>query len=155
MPKKQQDRWFLPTNTENFKMMVAQGLITGADAMQKYYKDVLDKYKPYIPLFKFKNNEEAISKNVQLAISEADNMTACLLEIDRSKIQINDWRVLAPLPLTVIKQVLVETKEQQTALEKQQDQIGNFILGSIRVKEATTSEKKLFSNHPLFNQNKR
>ena len=120
------NRWFLPTNADNLKMMVAQGLISSPDGFSpnKYYKDELENYPGFIPVFK-----NSIPKDtLELIISEQENMTACLIEIDLVKITQGSAKnqnyeavdisinahddlllLLAPLPLSCIKQIIFKS----------------------------------------------
>ncbi len=147
------DRWFLPTNTDNLKMMVAQGLITSPDGFspEKYYLDELENYAPYIPLFA----NSIPAKTLTLIVSEQDNMTACLIEIDLSKIQgiqESDYQkpdlllILAPLPLSCIKQIILNSAEDKKSLENEQKLSSNFILAELKLQIANKTEVRLFGD---------
>jgi len=128
-----ENRWFMPTNTDNLRMIIAQGLISSPHGFKKYYKDTLDLFPGYIVLFK---NE--IQPNIlKYVSSEVEDMPVCILEFDfdsitgifktiiegelvdctREDIQNNEVDIvliLAPLPLSCISQVLFsETKEKK------------------------------------------
>jgi len=73
--------WFIPTNTENLQMMLAQGLITDSNGFAgTYYNDVLSEYPGFIPLFK---NEVPLTA-LNMAISEASDLTCCIIKINLS-----------------------------------------------------------------------
>jgi hypothetical protein len=152
------NRWFLPTNTDNLKMMVAQGLISSPDGFSpnKYYKDELENYPGFIPVFK-----NSIPKNtLDLIISEQENMTACLIEIDLTKITQGDAKnqnyevvevsinahddlllLLAPLPLSCIKQIIFKSVDDKLSLEAEQKLSSNFILSDLKTHYSKTDEK--------------
>ena len=127
------NRWYMPTNTDNLRMIIAQGLISSPLGFKKYYKDTLDLFPGYIVLFK---NE--IQPNIlKYVSSEVEDMSVCILEFDldsitgifktivegeivdctREDIQNNEVDIvliLAPLPLSCISQILFsETKEKK------------------------------------------
>ena len=152
------NRWFLPTNTDNLKMMVAQGLISSPDGFSpnRYYKDELENYPGFIPVFK-----NSIPKNtLDLIISEQENMTACLIEIDLTKITQGDAKnqnyevvevsinahddlllLLAPLPLSCIKQIIFKSVDDKLSLEAEQKLSSNFILSDLKTHYSKTDEK--------------
>lgn len=150
------DRWFLATNTDNLKMMVAQGLITSPDGFSpnKYYKDELENYQGFIPLFKNK----IPTKTLKLIVSEAANMTPCLIEIDLDKIthqttEANDMLLIsAPLPLSVIKQIIFKSEGDKKELEKWQELSSNFILANLKL-QSVKKDQKLFETKDTFLDN--
>jgi hypothetical protein len=157
------NRWFLPTNTDNLKMMVAQGLISSPDGFSpnKYYKDELENYPGFIPVFK-----NSIPKDtLELIISEQENMTACLIEIDLVKITQGSAKnqnyeavdisidshndlllLLAPLPLSCIKKIVFKSVEDKLSLESEQKLSSNFILSDLKTHYSKADEN-------LFNAN--
>lgn len=145
------DRWFLPTNTDNLKMMVAQGLITSPDGFSpnKYYRDELENYPGFIPLFKNIIPE----KTLKLIVSEQDNMMACLIEIDLIKIPSvketleTPLLLLAPLPLSCIKQIIFKSIADKKSLENEQKLSSNFILAELKLHHSKT-DQKLFTQEP-------
>ena len=142
------DRWFFSTNTENLKMIIAQGLISAPDGFKKYYKDTLEFWPGYIPLFK--NN---IQKDIlDYSVSETEGLQPCLIEIDLSTItgsakfignnQPIDFEItnlekvehtlifiLAPLPISSISKIILKTKDDKKTFE---------------------NDSKLYSNVPLI-----
>ncbi|KAF3983933.1 MAG: hypothetical protein HFP81_04745 [Methylococcales symbiont of Hymedesmia sp. n. MRB-2018] len=164
------NRWFLPTNTDNLKMMVAQGLITSPDGFSpnKYYKDELENYPGYIPLFK--NNIP--QQTLDLVISEQDNMQVCLIEIDLTKItgsaknqqnervDINidtkeDLLLLqAPLPLSCIKQIIFKSVDDKKSLDDEQNLSSNFILADLKTGFSTKDEKLFKVDNTLYDNKK-
>lgn len=154
-----ENRWFLPTNTENLKGIIAQGLISGSDGLDKYYQDVLENYPGYIPLYNKCIPKYALTKATQ----EVPNLTLCLLEIELKNIEItaktiqdNQWidtpkvgnyeqiLLLAPLPLSCIKSVIFESNEKIKEFENEQKLYSNLILDGIKL-QSTKVDKKLFS----------
>lgn len=144
------NRWFLPTNTDNLKMMVAQGLITSPDGFSpnKYYKDELENYHGFIPLFK----NRIPQKTLDLIVSEQDNMLPCLIEIDISKIidiDKNDDELLLlpePLPLSCIDGIIFKSAEDKKSLEYEQKLSNNFILADLKT-TCNKADAKLFTNN--------
>ena len=154
------NRWFLPTNTDNLKMMVAQGLMSSPDGFSpnKYYKDELENYPGFIPVFK----NSIPQSTLDLIISEQENMTACLIEIDLTKIiqggvrnqnykvievSVNEREdlllILAPLPLSCIKQIIFRSENERISLEAEQKLSSNFILSDLKT-HCSKSDEKLF-----------
>ena len=151
------NRWFLPTNTDNLKMMVAQGLMSSPDGFSpnKYYKDELENYPGFIPVFK-----NSIPKNtLDLIISEQENMTACLIEIDLTKITQGNAKnqnyeavevsvnahddlllLLAPLSLSCIKQIIFKSVDDKISLEAEQKLSSNFILSDLKTHYSKSDE---------------
>lgn len=148
-----QDRWFLPTNTDNLKMMVAQGLITSLDGFspEKYYCDELKNYPGYIPLFK----NTIPSKTLKLVVSEAKGMTACLIEINLTAIKNIEktesafLKLLAPLPLSCIKQIIFKSKKDKDNLENEQKVSSNFILAGLKLHYGKPGEKLFVTTDTL------
>ncbi len=158
------NKWFLPTNTDNLKMMVAQGLITSPDGFSpnKYYKDELENYPGYIPLFKNNIPDETL----KLITSEQPNMIACLIEIDLKKIigkafnqtnqevdidiNSNDdlLLLLAPLPLSCVKQIIFKTKKDKESLEGEQKLNSNFILADLKLANYSKQNEALLAIKP-------
>ena len=158
------DRWFLPTNTDNFKMMVAQGLITSPDGFspEKYYQDELQNYPGFIPLFR----NTIPGKTLKLIVSEQPGMIACLIEIDLSKItgtintqkgdsvaiqEIQDDLILlpAPLPLSVIKQIIFASEKYKKELLNEQQLSSNFILADLKLQSSKADQKLFKANEQL------
>ena len=159
------DRWFVPTNTENLKMMIAQGLIGSPDGFAKYYSDVLAfAPKGYIPFFKNRIQPDAL----QCATSEAENLIPCILEIDLSKfegkakifsnnilddISLNEIEntngeilfVLAPIPLASISKIIFRTANEKKSFEKDAKLYSNVPLNDL-VLYYTKRDQKLFSS---------
>jgi hypothetical protein len=145
MPK---DRWFLPTNTENLKMILEKGLIVSREGFtNKYYTDELENYPRHIPLFK----GDAISQaTMERVVSEGEHLKPCLIEIDLSKIPSIAEQdkttynapllLLAPLPLSCVKQVVFKSVPAKNEFEKENELYSNLILGGLKLKE----EGKLF-----------
>ena len=87
MPEKKitiltKDKWFFPTNTQNLSNFIAQGLITEPSGMRKYYRDILEDYPGWVPLFRKKLPAYALEKgrieNCQLSL--------CIVEISLEQV---------------------------------------------------------------------
>ena len=132
-------RWLLPTNTNNLRVIISQGLITSHDGFSKYYKDALEQHKGWIPIF----SNTIPSKALKYAISEdPKSLTACIVELDIKPVighvkalkggvlidleledkDIDDEKIEiifipAPLPLSCFAKVLFDSKEKQTEFQ--------------------------------------
>ena len=80
--KKNKAHWLFPTNTNNLRMILAQGLLASPEGFSKYYQDILVDYDGYLPLF----NHQVSSSSLEKAVSEAEYLVPCLLEFDLSKL---------------------------------------------------------------------
>ena len=154
------NRWFIPTNLDNLKMIIAQGLICSPDGFKKYYSDVLGYIPGYIPIFRNKIPKE-ILKDVT---SEADDLVPCILEIDISIIDgmVKEVKnnalfdiaiektysgshdvlfIQAPLPLNIISKVIFRTIDEKKAFEKDASLYNNVPLSSVTLHHTKTDQK--------------
>ena len=159
------DRWFIPTNTENLKMIIAQGLISNPDGFKKYYSDILELVQGYIPIFK---NE--IAQNIlTYVVNETDDLTPAIIEIDLKKIvsvvkkveenklvdmdlkDINSEDILfiqAPLPLSIISTLIFKSKTDKKSFEDDSKLYSNVVLADLKL-SSTIVEQKLFKQNTL------
>jgi len=162
---KKVNRWFIPTNTENLKMMIAQGLISTQDGFKKYYTDVLGLIDGYIPIFK---NE--VGQNIlTYVVSEEKNLTPVLAEIDLKKItgivkkveenklvdvklsDIENLDILfiqAPLPLSIVSSAIFKSNNDKKAFEEDSKLYSNVVLADLKL-SSTLAEQKLFKTNML------
>jgi len=156
-------KWYFPTNTINLRMIIAQGLITSPDGFKKYYSDALEFQPGWIPLYKDEVHPEAI----QHCLSERENLTPCILEIDLNRIKgtakafksqefvdillenintidINLIFILAPLPLSCIFSVIFRKAEEKDEFINDVKIRDNVVLGDIKLL-SNKSYKKLFN----------
>jgi len=138
------DRWFIPTNTENLKMIIAQGLISNSDGFKKYYSDVLELVQGYIPIFKNKIEQDILT----YVVREMNDLTPAIIEIDLKKItgiikKVEDNKLVnidlkdianvdilfiqAPLPLSVIATMIFKSKEDKNSFEEDSKLYSNVI----------------------------
>jgi hypothetical protein len=156
--QKKKARWLFPTNTNNLRMILAQGLLTSPEGFSKYYQDILVDYDGYLPLF----NHQVSTSSLEKAVNEAEHLVPCLLEFDLSKLsgQVNgltngetkevDLSVLdgdieqvlipLPLPLECISKIILKTKDDKDEFQKDVDIRSNVILNKIK----PSITKKLF-----------
>jgi len=146
-------------------MILAQGLLSSVEGFSKYYQDVLLDYNGYLPLFKHKVSAASLEK----AVSEADHLVPCLLEIDLSKLSgqvnmlskgkvkvidlssdllpseenIEQLLIPLPLPLGCISKVIFKTKDDIEAFKKDAEIRSNVVLNKIKL-SSTVAESKLF-----------
>ena len=155
-------RWLLPTNTENLRMIIAQGLISTPSGFSDYYIDALKLFDGYIPFFK----NEVQADVLKYVCSEEDGLTSCILEcnlnilsgtckaIVQGKVISDDINILikkdidillipAPLPLSCIKNIIFETKDSIKNFEKDAILYSNVPLQNMNL-SSKVSDQKLF-----------
>lgn len=165
-----QNKWFIGTNTENLKMIIAQGLITSPDGFTKYYQDALELFPGWVPVFKNRVPSEIIEKS----ISETEGLTPCIIELSLENIQGNirafkadliDGKVLfeseineideskieavfipAPIPTSRIKTVYFPNDESKTAFEQETQIYKNVPLIDLKFKV----NSKYYMNNPVI-----
>jgi hypothetical protein len=153
-------RWFIPTNLDNLRMIIAQGLISSPDGFKKYYTDVMEYIPGYIPIFKNKIQQN-ILKDV---ISEVDGLVPCILEIEIGMIEgvvkviensslvdiaienvdssSNEvFFIQAPLPLGIISKVIFRTNAEKNVFEKDASLYSNVPLSGITLHYTKTDQK--------------
>lgn len=161
---KKKTQWLLPTNTENLKMIIAQGLISSSDGFTKYYSDVLELVPNYIPLFK----DEIPSTLLNYVLSEDNSLTPVILDIDLKKMS-NDIKILqddklvnlegevdsadvvfilAPLPLSFISTLIFSSKDVLKEFEEDSKLYSNVVLNDLKL-SSTVAEQKLFKSSNL------
>lgn len=157
-----ENRWFLPTNTDNLRMIIAQGLMTNPKGFSKYYTDTLEIFNGYIPLFKNK-----IQQNIlKYVCSETEGLTPCILEfnvnvisgsckaisrgelidcnmkdIDEDNIDI--VLIPAPLPISCISKVILQNIDIVKTFENDANLYSNVPIHDINITSAS-SDHKLF-----------
>jgi len=161
------NRWFIPTNTENLKMIIAQGLISSPKGFQKYYKDLLEILPGYILIFKNKIPPEML-KYVTI---EDNTLRQCILEIDIKNIvagilfalsdgkwvevSISDiasstsviFLIPAPMPLSSISKVIFKTIKYKHSFEDDAKLYSNVPISEIKL-HYTKTDEKLFNPKP-------
>lgn len=157
-------RWLFPTNTNNLRMIIAQGLLTPPSGFKKYYQDILSEFEGYLPLFKNKLSAESLDRTT----SEADHLTACLLEFDiegmrgdvivltregykevtlesitKDSSDIEQLFIPLPMPLTCISKIIFKNKDDLEALKKDAETRSNVLLNEFKL-QATKTDSRLF-----------
>ena len=79
------ERWFFPTNIDNFKAMLTYGLICGSIGYKKYYSDVSADYPGFIPIFR--SREGGFLDELTKAKEEDEGVITCLIEINLEEIK--------------------------------------------------------------------
>ena len=159
------NRWFVPTNTENLKMIIAQGLISSPDGFKKYYSDVFELIIGYIPIFKNQIQQEVLT----YVVSEDNDLVPTIIEIDLKKIvgsvkKIENNRLVeveldnresedilfiqAPLPLSVVSTIIFKSKEDKNTFEEDSKLYSNVVLAELKL-SSTVAEQKLFKTNML------
>jgi hypothetical protein len=161
-------RWLMPTNNENMKMIIAQSLICEPDGFEKYYRDPLEFFPGYIPVF----NNKVPTDFLRHSISEAENLTPCIIEFDLSnivgkvkavksgtihEIDIADsdtenfdlLLIPAPLPLISIKKIIFESNSKKTEfINDTQNLYRNVPLTGLNF-DASKKENHLFKSNQI------
>jgi len=160
------NRWFIPTNTDNLRMIIAQGLISSPKGFKKYYSDVLELSPGYVPLFRNRIQPD-ILKYVTM---EVDGLTPCILEIDLKKIEgmgktidsdnltdilIKDIEqensdisfLLAPIPISCISKVIFKTIADKKDFERDAELYNNVPIKTMKL-HYTKIDQKLFEAKP-------
>jgi hypothetical protein len=156
------NRWFMPTNTENLRMIIAQGLISSPAGFSDYYIDVLQLFNGYIPFFKNK-----VQANIlQYVCSEEEDLVPCILEcnlkiisgsckaIKQGKLidcnlntlNENDIDILlipAPLPISCILNIIFKDTDSMKNFKNDASLYSNVPLNNIKM-TSTLSDQKLF-----------
>lgn len=157
---KKKDRWFIPTNTENLKMIIAQGIISNPNGFKKYYSDVLELLQGYIPIFKNEVQQDILT----YVVSEEKDLIPAIIEIDLKKItgmvkkiednnlvdinlndveSVNVLFINAPLPLSVISTIIFKSNEDKKTFEDDSKLYSNVVLAELKF-SSTVAEQKLF-----------
>jgi hypothetical protein len=157
------DRWLFPTNTNNMRLIIAQGLVASPDGFEKYYSDALDLLPGWIPIYK-----NTIPSNVlKKGVSERKNLTPCIIEFELSSItggvktikekdfidikiddikeeKVNVLYIPAPLPLSSILNILFKNIAEKNQFEKDAENRRNVIMEGLTLK-AAKADQKLFA----------
>jgi len=160
------NRWFMPTNTDNLRMIIAQGLISSPNGFKKYYADVLELFPGYIPLFRNRVQADILSS----VTSEVEGLTPCIIEFDIKKIEglaktISDSQLvdvclkdidkensdllllLAPIPLSCISKVIFKTIADKKAFDDDAELYSNVPINTLKL-HYTKIDQKLFEAKP-------
>ena len=135
---------YFPTNTDNLRMIFAQGLISSPSGFgKKYYADALEIQNGYIPLYK---KDKIPEECFELATSESEDMVACIIEIEQHDIvESNDVEIFipAPLPLSCISKIIFSNDTHKKDFKGNEGLYSNLVLGPVKL-SSTKSEQKLF-----------
>jgi len=148
-------KWLMVTNQRNLFFMLGAGLIMPpAGFGKKYYEDPLLSFPGWIPVFLNQVPKPAIS----VSVKEKDHLIACVLEISLRSlsgpvkaVQMNGdvedidfpkgvtgreafLLLPAPLPVTFIESVTVETREEKIICEKDASDFDNVDFSSLAIK---------------------
>lgn len=160
-----QDKWFFSTNTQNLNNFIAQGLITEPCGMQKYYRDILEDYPGWVPMFRNKLPKDVLEKGR----SENQRLSLCVLECSLDNIngsvkalrnnsgmgadyEVIEYKlgdssaeqpsdidievILIPraIPLTCIKFIYFENKEEKLLYESNAETFSNLVFTDLKGK---------------------
>jgi hypothetical protein len=154
------DRWFFPTNTNNMRMIIAQGLLASPDGFKKYYTDALELLPGWIPIYKNKIPPDILEKGV----SERENLTPCIIEFELNTIKgvvkvIKDNElvdteienidedkiyILAPLPLSCIIKIIFKSNDDKKQFEDDAKNRSNVLFAGLKL-QSTKVDQKLFN----------
>ena len=164
-------RWFLPTNTNNLRLIIAKGLLASPDGFRKkYYVDALELLPGWIPIYK-----NFIPSNIlRKGVSERQNLTPCIIELDinsiKGEVQVfkeNDFinitiedgfekevdgvfYILAPLPLSSILKIVFENNKDKHRLESDAATTRSDVILKGLTLNATKADQKLFKTESSF-----
>lgn len=156
------NRWFMPTNTENIRMIIAQGLISSPAGFSSYYTDTLQLFNGYIPFFKNKVQADIL----KYVCSEEEGLVSCILEcnlkiisgsckaikqgelIDCSLNTLDDNDIdilLIPTPLSIscILKIIFQDTDSMKNFKNDASLYSNVPLNKINI-TSTLSDQKLF-----------
>lgn len=159
---KKKNRWLMPTNTDNLRMMIAQGLISSPAGFKKYYSDVLELFIGHVPLFKNRIQPDILNS----VISETKGLTQCILEFDLTLIEglgktidgndlidikleevesdtIDMLLLLAPIPISCISKVIFKTNSDKKTFEENAGRYSNVPVNELKL-HYTKTDQKLF-----------
>ncbi|MBF0232536.1 MAG: hypothetical protein HQK65_05795 [Desulfamplus sp.] len=159
------NRWLFPTNTNNMRLIIAQGLLTSPDGFpkKKYYADALEVFPGLIPIYKNTIPADILKK----CVSERDSLTPCIIEFKLNAIKgiiktvknnniidvdiesidkelIDMLLILAPLPFSCFSKLLFKSNEDQKQFEEDSKNRSNVILSGLKL-QSTKNDQKLFS----------
>ena len=160
-PKKN-PAWLFPTNTDNMRSVIAQGLISSPEGFKKYYEDALTDHEGVIPVFKNKIPISVIDKSLSL-----ENMVVCIIELNlkliEGKVFIeidnklqeidisealegNDSAIYipSPLPTSLINNIFFKTKDDRNRFEIDANSYSNVPL--VDLDRRLKLKKSLFKN---------
>ena len=156
-------KWLFATNTNNLRMIIAQGLLSSPAGFSKYYQDILEKTEGWIPLFKDKIPKEILD----IATCEASHLTPCIIELSMSNIEggvkasknneiidinlseannlasIDILFIAAPLPLSCLLKVSFENKAKLDEFKKDVVTRSNVTIDKLKL-QSTLRDRKLF-----------
>lgn len=155
-------KWRLVTNHQNLMFMLSAGLIMPPSGFgKKYYQDTLSLVPGWVPLFPDTLWKSAIDHSV----AEQALLRPCYAELDLSSM-LGEVKVLrsgrwlnahfpdevygnedlilvpAPLPVSMIKEIVFSSKEDKVFCEKDALNFSNVPLADFKTKSAATPFKK-------------
>ena len=156
------NRWFMPTNTENIRMIIAQGLISSPAGFSSYYIDTLELFKGYVPFFKNKVQSDIL----KYVCSEEEGLISCILECNLkiisgsckaikqgelidcnlNTLDENDIDILlipAPLSISCILNIIFKDTDSVKNFKNDASLYSNVPLNNINI-TSTLSDQKLF-----------
>ena len=162
------NRWYMPTNTDNLRMIIAQGLISSPKGFTKYYSDVLELFPGYVPLFRNRIQPDILDS----VVSEVEGLTPCILEFDLNKIeglaktisnsQLIDISIrevdnenndilllLAPIPISCISKVIFKTNADKKAFEDDAELYSNVPINTLKLHHTKTDQKLFVSKSDI------
>ena len=158
----------MPTNTDNLRMIIAQGLISSPKGFPKYYSDVLELFPGYVPLFRNRIQPDILDS----VVSEVEGLTPCILEFDLNKIEglaktisnsqlidvslkavdkeNNDvLLLLAPIPISCISKVIFKTHADKKAFEDDAELYSNVPINTLKLHHTKTDQKLFVSKSDI------
>ena len=155
-------KWRMVTNHQNLMFMLSAGMIIPPSGFgKKYYQDTLSLLHGWVPLF-----PEALLKSaIDYSVSEQTFLRPCYVEMDLSEVsgevkvlRSGRWEdarfpdeiygteelmlVPAPLPISMLKEIVFSSKEDKLHCDKDAKNFSNVPLAEYKTKAAATPFKK-------------
>jgi len=149
------NKWYMVTNQRNLFYMLGSGLLMPpAGFGSKYYEDTLACFPGWIPIFP----DQVPKAAIEVSVREKSHLIPCILEVDLngfrgpvtaigregSVMEIDfpegvtgneEYLLLpAPLPITWITFVILETREHKVSCEKDASDFDNVDLSNVSLK---------------------
>lgn len=155
-------KWRLVTNHQNLMYMLSAGMIMPPSGFgKKYYKDTLSLVPGWVPLFP----ENLWQAAVEHSVSEQTLLRPCYVEVDLAgvtggvkvlrpggwedalfphEVYGNEEMILvpAPLPITMVKEIVFSSKDDKSYCEKDAQNFSNVPLADFKTKAAATPFKR-------------
>lgn len=156
-------KWRIISNHLNMMFMLAAGMVMPSGGFgKKYYQDTLSLLPGWIPLFPAQN---MLKSAIDYSIEEDQILVPCYAELDLSDVsgpvkvlRAGEWSdarfpdqvfgdeelilIPAPLPVTMIREIVFRSKGDKMVCEKSARDVANVPLKRFKIKASPASFKK-------------